>query len=311
MPIDPEVQSLLEILDAGFPRVETMTGPQARAAIRARLQPAPDPEPVRSVRDREIAGPAGPIPVRIYHPEIASTGPHPVVVLAHGGGFVFCDLDTHDGIARALANGVGAVVVSVDYRLAPEHPAPAALEDVYAAVVWVHANYAELHGDPDRIVVAGDSAGGNLAATVALATRDRGGPAIAAQVMLYPVIDDDFDTESYRTYAEGHFNTRAAMQWYWQQYAPGGADSALISPARAATLAGVAPAVVVTAGRDPLCSEGDAYAARLAAEGVPTTHRRYDDLFHGFMTIPALSATQVARKQLWADLIAILETGSR
>lgn len=311
MPIDPEVQSMLEILDAGFPRVEEMTGPQARAAIRARLQPVPNPEPVGSVRDIEIDGPAGPIPVRIYEPEAASTDPRPVVVLAHGGGFVFCDLDTHDGLARALANGVGAVVVSVDYRLAPEHRAPAALEDVYAALVWVHANCAELNGDPTRLVVAGDSAGGNLAATVAVASRDRGGPALAAQVLMYPVIDDDFDTESYRTYAEGHFNTRAAMQWYWQQYAPGGADTPLISPARAETLSGLAPAVVVTAGRDPLCSEGDAYAARLASDGVPTTHRRYDDLFHGFMTIAALSATQVARKQLWADLSTILDAGSR
>ncbi|WP_430334129.1 alpha/beta hydrolase [Rhodococcus sp. ACT016] len=306
MQIDPEVQSMLEILDAGFPRVEEMTGPEARAAIRARLQPVANPEPVASIRNIEIDGPAGPIPARVYEPASDVADPRPVVVFAHGGGFVFCDLDTHDGLCRAMANGIGAVVVSVDYRLAPEHPAPAALEDVYAALVWAHANCAELNGDPSRIVVAGDSAGGNLAATVALAARDRGGPALAAQALIYPVIDDDFDTESYRAYAVGHFNTRAAMRWYWQQYAPGGADSPLISPARAETLAGLPPAVVVTAGRDPLCSEGDGYAARLAFDGVATTHRRYDDLFHGFMTVAALSATQLTRKQLWEDLSGIL-----
>ncbi|MGW0043023.1 alpha/beta hydrolase [Rhodococcus sp. NPDC003348] len=311
MPIDPEVQSMLEILDTGFPRVEQMTGSQARAAIRARLQPVPNPEPVASVRNIDIDGPAGPIPARVYQPEAEATEPRPVVVFAHGGGFVFCDLDTHDGLCRALSNGVGAVVVSVDYRLAPEHPAPAALEDVYAALMWTKANCAALDGDPSRLVVAGDSAGGNLAATVALAARDRGGPALAAQALLYPVIDDDFDTDSYRTYAEAHFNTRAAMQWYWKQYAPGGADSPLVSPARAETLAGLPPAVIVTAGRDPLCSEGDAYAARLTSEGVPTTHRRYDDLFHGFMTVAALSVTQVARKQLWEDLTDVLGADGR
>lgn len=311
MQIDPEIQPMLDLLDAGFPRVEEMTGPQARAAVRARLQPVPAPEPVASIRDTTVDGPAGAVPVRIYRPADPHTAPRPVVVFAHGGGFVFCDLDTHDGFCRALANGAGAVVVSVDYRLAPEHRAPAALEDVYAALVWAHANCDELHGDPARIVVTGDSAGGNLAATVALAARDRGGPPLAGQVLLYPVIDDDFDTESYRRYGEGHFNTRAAMRWYWRQYAPGGADGPLVSPVRATTLRGLPPAVVVTAGRDPLCSEGDAYAMRLASDGVPVTHRRYDDLFHGFLTIAALSATQRARKLLWDDLVALIDTGSR
>lgn len=310
MPIDPEVQSMLTLLDAGFPRVEHMSGAEARAAIRARLQPVADPEEVGSIRSLEVDGPAGPAPVRIYTPAGSAPKPRPVVVFAHGGGFVFCDLDTHDGICRAMTNGLGAVVISVDYRLAPEHPAPAALEDVYATLGWAHANTAELEADPDRIVVAGDSAGGNLAATVALAARDRGGPPIAAQALLYPVIDDNFDTDSYRTYSEGYFNTRAAMQWYWRQYAPGGANSPLISPNRSDTLAGLPPAVVLTASCDPLCTEGDAYAARLAADGVPVTHRVYDGLFHGFLTIPALSVTQVARKQLWADLEAILKSES-
>ncbi|WP_433607327.1 alpha/beta hydrolase [Prescottella agglutinans] len=311
MQIDPEVQSMLEILDAGFPRVEDMSGAEARAAIRARLQPVANPEQVASVRNLEIEGPAGPIPIRVYEPATDATAALPVVVFAHGGGFVFCDLDTHDGLCRAMSNGVGAVVVSVDYRLAPEHPAPAALEDVYAALAWADANCPELGGDRSRLAVAGDSAGGNLAATVALAARDRHGPALAAQALLYPVVDDDFETDSYRTYSEGYYNTRAAMRWYWRQYAPGGADSPLVSPNRAETLAGLPPAVVVTAGCDPLRSEGDAYAVRLASDGVPTIHRSYDGLFHGFLTIAALSITQVARKQLWEDLSAVLGTDAR
>ncbi|MET4047794.1 esterase [Rhodococcus sp. 1163] len=313
MRLTDEVQTLLDILNTGFPRVEQMTGADARAAVLARKQIAPNPEPVGSVANTAIDGPGGPLPLRIYQP-FSSTTPaattRPVVVFAHGGGFVFCDLDTHDELCRAMANAVDAVIVSVDYRLAPENPAPAAAMDVHAALEWVRVHAGELNADLDRVVVAGDSAGGNLAAVTALMDRDSTWPAIAGQVLIYPVIDDDFDTPSYLKYAEGYFNTRNAMQWYWQQYAPGGVHVAdnphHISPTRADTLAGLPPAIVITAGCDPLDHEGTAYAEQLRAAGVTTTHRRYDGIFHGFLTIPSLTITTEARTQLWADLNEML-----
>ncbi|MGW6379538.1 alpha/beta hydrolase [Rhodococcus sp. NPDC055112] len=307
MSVDGEVAAILDALNAGFPKVETMTGAQARAAIRARLVRPDQPEPVAEVSERVVPGPGSDLPVRIYRPAVTSGADLPVVVFAHGGGFVFCDLDTHDGICRAMANGVGAIVVSVDYRLAPESRWPAAAEDVYAVVAWVAEHAAELGGDTDRIVVAGDSAGGNLAAVTALLARERGGPALAAQLLLYPVIAADFETDSYREFATGHFNTRAAMQWYWDQYVPvEDRDHPHASPLRA-ELAGLPPAVVVTAGCDPLCSEGDAYANALAAEGVPVNHRRYDGAIHGFMTMGMLALARTAQKQAWADLREVLD----
>lgn len=296
----PEVAALLPVLDAGFPKVEAMTGAQARAAIRARLRMPDEPEPVAELIEREL--PSG-IGVRVYRPATSSDGPVPIIVFAHGGGFVFCDLDTHDGLCRSMANGVGAVVVSVDYRLAPEHRWPTAAEDVYAAAVWATEHAAEFGADPARLIVAGDSAGGNLAAVVALMARDRGGPAITAQALLYPVIAADFGTESYRRFAEGFYNTHAAMSWYWDQYVPDAADRThpYASPA-AADLTGLPPAVVVTAGCDPLRSEGDAYAGALAEAGVATVHRCYEGAIHGFMTMPVLELAGQACKDVWADL---------
>ena len=216
MTLDPDIAAVIDALNTGFPPVHTMTGAQARAAIRARLREPAEPEQVGTVTEDTVPGPGGDIPVRIYTPA-APTGA--VVVFAHGGGFVFCDLDTHDALCRAMCNGLGAVVVSVDYRLAPEHRWPAAADDVYAVARW-----ADRFGGP--LVVAGDSAGGNLAAVTALMARDRGGPGIAAQVLLYPALDADFDTESYRAYASGFYNTREAMIWYWDQYLPRPADRA-------------------------------------------------------------------------------------
>ena len=270
MSLDAEIAELLPALDAGFPRVETMTAPQLRAVIRERVQRPVQPEPVGRVLDQTVPGPAGDIRIRIYSPT-TSSGPVPVVVFAHGGGFVFCDLDSHDELCRAMTNGIGAVVVSVDYRLAPESPWPAAAEDVYAVADWAARRAEALDGDPARLVVAGDSAGGNLAAVTALLARDRGRPGIACQLLLYPVIAADFDTMSYRRFGTGYFNTAGAMAWYWDQYAPDPADRShpYASPLRA-RLAGLPPAAVVTAGFDPLWSEGEAYAKALAAESVTT-----------------------------------------
>jgi acetyl esterase len=198
-------------------------------------------------------------------------------------------------------------VVSVDYRLAPESPWPATVQDVYAATDWAAQHADELGGDPARLLVAGDSAGGNLATVTALSARERKGPAIAGQLLLYPVVATDFGTPSYRQFGTGYYNTAAAMTWYWDQYVPNVADrSHPLAAPLLAQLTGLPPAVVITAGYDPLHSEGVAYARALAAAGVPTIHRDYGGAIHGFMTMAGLGICGRARKQAWADVSALL-----
>ncbi|NIH83874.1 alpha/beta hydrolase [Amycolatopsis granulosa] len=302
---DAEVSAVIQALDTGFPPIEEMTGAQARAAIAARRQPVRNLDDVARTEDRVLAGPGGDLPVRVYFPHHAGDEPRPVVVFCHGGGFVFCDIESHDGFCREMSAGTGAVVVSVDYRLAPEHKAPAAADDACAAFRWAAAHAAELGGDPARVFVAGDSAGGNLAAVACLTARDEGGPAVAGQVLIYPVLDPSCDTESYHRYATGFGNTKAHMEWYWRQYLPGDGipePRHRIVPSAADTLRGLPPAIVVTAGLDPLASEGRAYAGALARDGVPVTHRHYPGLFHGFLTIATLQAARSARALLWHDL---------
>ncbi|OLL18720.1 MULTISPECIES: alpha/beta hydrolase [unclassified Rhodococcus (in: high G+C Gram-positive bacteria)] len=305
MSLHPDVASMLAALDAGFPDVTTVPPPELRALIRERRAPLQRQPDMHEVHEVVIDGRGGDLALRVYRPH--HDDPElPVVVFAHGGGFVFCDLDSHDEFCRAMAEGVGVVVASVDYRLAPEHPAPAAHDDVYAALEWMAKNAASYGGDPSRIVLAGDSAGGNLAATVAIAARDQAGPAVIGQALFYPVIDDDFETESYRKFGSGYYNTTRAMMWYWKQYAPHGTDDVRLVPTRAATLADLPPAVVVTAELDPPCYSGDAYAQRLAADGVPVRHRRFAGLFHGFLTIPSLSLTGPARQEIWTMMRGML-----
>jgi acetyl esterase len=231
----------------------------------------------------------------------------PIVVFAHGGGFVFCDLDSHDDLCRAMTNGVGAIVVSIDYRLAPESLWPAAVDDVYAVTDWAAGRADELGADPARMVVAGDSAGGNLAAVTALLARDRGGPEIAGQLLIYPAIAADFGTESYRRFGDGYYNTAAAMAWYWDQYIPNPANRChpTASPL-SAELAGLPPTVVITAGFDPLCAEGESYAKALAERSVTTIYRNYAGAIHGFMTMPSLAICRKAREQAWADVSSLL-----
>ncbi|MDT5251834.1 MAG: acetyl esterase [Mycobacterium sp.] len=306
MSLDAQIAELLPALNRYFPRVETMTGPQLRAVIRERAVPPPRPAPVGAVADRTVPSPAGDIAVRIYWPA-ASSGPVPIVVFAHGGGFVFCDLDSHDELCRAMTNGIDAVVVSVDYRLAPESLWPAAAEDVYAAADWAAQRAGALGADPDRLLVAGDSAGGNLAAVTALMARDRDWPAITGQVLVYPVIAADFGTASYLRFGVGYYNTAAAMAWYWDQYVPRRADRRhpYASPLQA-RLNDLPPAVVITAGCDPLYSEGETYAKALVAAGVPTIHRDYGGAIHGFITMAGLDICTEARHQAWADVSALL-----
>ncbi|MGV0849914.1 alpha/beta hydrolase [Mycolicibacterium phlei] len=298
MTLDPQIADLIEALDSGFPAVHTMSGAEARAVIRSRFVPPADPEPVGSVTDLDIPGPDGglPVPVRIYHPD--ADGPLPILVYAHGGGWVFCDLDSHDGLCRNLSNLLSAVVISVHYRRAPESRWPAAAEDVYAATRWAAEHAAEIGGDADRVAVGGDSAGGNLAAVTALMARDRGGPALVAQLLLYPMIDANFDTESYRLYGKGFYNPRPALQWYWDQYVPEVADRThpYASPLHA-DLDGLPPAVVVLAGHDPLRDEGIAYADALEAAGNRVIRCPFEGGIHGFMTMPMLDIAHTARRQ--------------
>ncbi|SHU54445.1 alpha/beta hydrolase domain-containing protein [Mycobacteroides abscessus subsp. abscessus] len=296
MSLDPQVANLIEALDTGFPKVSTMTGAEARAAIRARFVPNPQPEPVAAVWDDRVSVDGGHVDVRIYRPE--ASGPLPVLVYAHGGGFVFCDLDSHDGLCRNLANLIPAVIVSVAYRLAPEHQWPTAAEDVYAVARWVSEHVGDLGADAQRVAIGGDSAGGNLAAVTALMARDRADLSIAAQLLLYPVIAAEFDTDSYRRFGAGYYNPREALQWYWDQYVPEQSDRShpYASPL-CGRLEGLPPAVMVVAGCDPLKDEGLAYADALRDAGGTVQQLFFAGGIHGFMTMPMFDIAHAARRQ--------------
>jgi acetyl esterase len=259
---------------------------------------------VHAVHDHVVTGPAGGIPVRVYRPDGDQL---PILVYAHGGGFVFCNLDSHDGLCRNLANRIGAVVVSVDYRLAPEHPWPAAAEDLYAVTAWAATNASAIGGDPARVLVGGDSAGGNLAAVTTLMARDRSGPALAGQLLLYPVIGADFDTESFRLFGKGFYNPEPALRWYWDQYVPSAEDreNPYASPLHA-DLHELPPAIVVIAGHDPLRDAGLAYGRALRTAGVPVTECNYDGGIHGFMTMPMLDLAQRARAEVSREVAQLV-----
>ncbi|MFC6835888.1 alpha/beta hydrolase [Halomarina ordinaria] len=237
------------------------------------------------VRDLAFDGPGGSVPVRVYRPTLDE--PRPVLVFYHGGGWVLGTLDSVDGVCRDLATRAGCVVVSVDYRLAPERPFPAAVDDAFAAVEWVWANAASLGGDPARLVVGGTSAGGNLAAVTALRAREESLDAtLAGQLLCYPMADRE-DTDSTHENADGPLLTRRDVAWFWEQYlrSPVDAHNPFAAPLRARDLSGLPPALVVTAGFDPLRDEGVAYARRLAEAGVPADHDHYPSMVHGFLSL--------------------------
>lgn len=289
MPLDPQAQAVIDQFAAlGLQPRHLLTPAEARQQFEMRAALAPPGEPVTRVEDRTIAGPGGDIPIRIYAP--AGDEPLPVVVFFHGGGWVIGNIASHDATVRSLTNASGCMFVSVDYRLAPETKFPGPAEDCYVATTWVEEHAAAIGADRRRIAVAGDSAGGNLAAAVALMARDRGGPALAYQLLIYPVTDHSFETASYRDNAEGYLLSRKDMEWFWQHYLAGAADGAnpYASPLRAVDLAGLPPASVITAEFDPLRDEGEAFAERLRAAGVATESRRYDGMIHGFFNLAAL-----------------------
>ena len=287
MPLDPQVKQVMESVAAlGLPAAHTVSPAEARANAKVRPR-APGPE-VAKVEDRTIPGPDGGLPVRIYTPEGA--GPFPILAWYHGGGWVVGDLESADASARNLCVGGECVVVSVDYRLAPETKFPGPAEDCWAATTWAVKNAASINGDASRLAVGGDSAGGNLAAAISLMAADRGGLEIALQLLVYPVTDVDFNTVSYGENGDGYSLTKATMQWYWDHYLSSSEDASnpYAAPLRAKSLAGQPPALVITAEYDPLRDEGEAYAKRLREAGVAATATRYDGMIHGFFNMGAV-----------------------
>lgn len=298
--IDPAIRQLL---DSYFTAPEESGAPDV-AKLRAAAVDAPrlfggSPPGLADVRDATVAGPAGPVPIRIYRP--SGDGPLPLVLYAHGGGWVVGSLDSHDTLCRVLANRLSAILVAVDYRLAPEHVYPAALDDVEAAWRWVRREARALGSDARRHAVAGDSSGGNLAAALTLRLSARGEPQPARQLLLYPALDAGSAAASYREFASGYNLTGAQMRWFWDVYRAGSpADDPQLAPLAARDLAGLAPAVVAVADADVLRDEGVAYAGRLAAAGVRTDLIRCTGMIHGFLrwtgAVPAARA--------WIDTIA-------
>jgi acetyl esterase len=273
------------VAEAARRPLNEMTVDEARAAYDAIVADCGlRAESLRDISDRTIAGSGRSIPIRIYTPE--GSGPFPVLVYFHGGGWVLGGLEAAHGTCIPLANRAHAMVVSVDYRLAPEHPFPAAVDDCYAATNWVADNAALINGDAERIAVAGHHAGGGLAAVISLLARETGSPSLMFQLLLYPVTNFDFATSSYEKYGEGYFLTTKLMKWFQRQYLTGqdDADDWRALPLRAADLSGLPSAHVITAEFDPLRDEGEAYAARLSASGVEVTVKRYDGQIHAFAT---------------------------
>lgn len=294
--LDPEVRDLLVGMELPPRRAQTVEA--SRDALDAVLIEDEPRTPIEQVKEFEIPVEEGGIAVRAYIPEPSEE--MPVLVYYHGGGWVRGNVDTHDDLCRRMANAIGATVLSVDYRRAPEHPFPGPLLDAYAAIEWVD-EYAELiGGDPTRIGVGGDSAGGNLAAAVSLMARDFDGPNLAVQLLLYPITNFAFDTASYRENAEGYMLTLDGMRWYWEHYLTSSLDGyhPYASPLQANSLEGLPEAVVVTAGYDPLRDEGAAYARRLAEDGTQVEHFHYPALHHAFLSFPDLSATDDAMTEI-------------
>jgi acetyl esterase len=293
--VAPEMRAILETMAAqGGPPLETLPPTEARQAAHGLSVLAGEPEPVARVDNRKIPGRASEIPVRIYTPE--GTGPFPGVLYFHGGGWVICDLETHDNVCRSIARRADAVVIAVDYRLAPENKFPIALQDCTDATQWVGRNVASLNIDPRRLVLAGDSAGANMATVIAAKCRDTNDPAIALQVLIYPVTDlSSQDTPSHKEFAQDHFLTKSAMDWFTGNYlATGDARNPDASPALIANLRGLPQALVITAECDPLRDEGEAYAKRMQESGVSVTLTRYDGMIHPFINF--LGVSQGAQK---------------
>jgi acetyl esterase len=292
--LDPDAAFVFKAFqEAGRPAYETLSPAEAREYyLQARLVTNPEPSELKSVQPIAIPSPAGSIPARIYTPlKLRNAGGlAPGLVFFHGGGWVIGDLDTHDVVCRKLADEGQLIVISVDYRLAPEHKFPAAVDDAIAATTWIAGHAKELGIDASRLAVGGDSAGGNLAAVVAISARDGNGPAITGQVLIYPATDFAMTHASHREPETSILLTHSVIRWFRDHYLNGISDIGdwRASPARAGTFAGLPPAYVLTAGADPLRDEGDEFARRLKEAGVAVTYRTFPGQFHGFFTMGKL-----------------------
>ena len=296
MALDPQAANVIDlIIKSGRPAYHTLSPKEARRLfLETRPASTPPAPQLGAVRDVSAEGPLGAIPLRVYRPAgVPDSTRLPVHVFFHGGGWVIGDIETHDVVCRQLTAEAGVSVISVDYRLAPEHKFPAAVNDAWAAARWIVAHAAELGVDGARLSVGGDSAGGNLAAVVALLARDAGAPKISLQVLVYPVTDLGAETKSYADLADGYMLTRDSMRWFRAQYLTK-EEEALdwrVSPIRATSLAGVAPALVITAGFDPLRDEGEAYARKLREAGVSVDAICFGGMIHGFVPMGRLIDT--------------------
>jgi acetyl esterase len=309
--LDPDAAMIYKAFqDAGRPAYETLPVQEARDSwIQARFVMNPDPPELQSAGPLDIPAPHGSIPARIYTPKALrkKDGLAPCLVFFHGGGWVIGNIETHDVVCRKLAHEGELIVISVDYRLAPEHRFPAAVDDALTATRWISANARKLGIDAARLIVGGDSAGGNLAAVAAIDARDHGGPAIAGQILVYPVTDSARSHPSHREPETSVLLSHSVMDWFWDHYL-GGADGSdwRASPARIQSLANLPPAYVITAGADPLRDEGAEYAARLKQAGIAVTYRHFPGQFHGFFTMGRLlNQANVAVTEIAAWLKAL------
>jgi acetyl esterase len=288
MPLYPQVKKILEEAELlGLPDYQDLSPEEARRQMLDLTPPVDLLLAVKRVENLMIPGPDGEVPIRLYYP--SGDPPFAVLVYFHGGGWVIGDLDTHHGVCHALAKLSGCLVVSVDYRLAPEHRYPAAVEDAYAATSWVAQNADAIQADPDRLAVGGDSAGGHLAAVVALMARDRKGPRIDLQILIYPITDCKFNTPSYIENKEGYMLTSDLMKWFWNHFIEdkSQANHPYVSPLRAKNFSDLPKAMIITAEYDPLHDEGQAYGQRLQEAGVKVTLLRYPGMIHGFIRMTA------------------------
>jgi acetyl esterase len=292
--LDPDAAAIYQAFqEAGRPAYETLTAPEAREYyLNARFVSNPEPPELESDKSLSIPAPHGALPARIYTPRKLrkSNGLAPCLVFFHGGGWVIGNLDSHDAACRTLAHEGDLIVISVDYRLSPEHKFPAAVEDAIAATAWISSNALALDIDATRLMVGGDSAGGNLAAVVAIHARDSGGPKLAGQVLIYPGTDFRMTHPSHSEPETSILLTHSVIRWFRDHYLSGPADvdDWRASPARVASLAGLPPAYLLTAGADPLRDEGNEFATRLKDAGVPVTYRTFPGQFHGFFTMGKL-----------------------